>query len=46
MISIFRKNGGPDYLDYDTYKQRIDFLDSFYFQQATRKESMRNTHFF
>ncbi len=38
VVKFFRRK----YLDWENYKARIDFLDVFYFQQATRKESIRN----
>lgn len=34
-----RKN---DFMDWQTYKSNIDFIDLFYFQQKTREESIRN----
>ena len=30
------------YLEWDSYKNKIDFLDYFYFQQNCRKESIRS----
>jgi len=38
MFGPFKK----EFLDWKSYKKKIDFLDNFYFQQNTRKESVKN----
>lgn len=30
------------FLDWETYENKINFLDCFYFQQQTRKENIKN----
>lgn len=37
LKKLFEKN----YLGYDEYKERINFLDKFYFQQHCRKSFLR-----
>lgn len=39
---MFRKK---KYLDWKTYKNRIDFLDVFYWQQEVRKENLKGIIF-
>ncbi len=29
-------------MDWEDYKEKIDFLDDFYWQQSVRKQSIRN----
>jgi len=36
--TTFRK----EFLDWKSYKKKIDFLDNFYFQQIVRKENVKN----
>lgn len=40
-----RKLFGLDnvFMDWESYKAKIDFIDDFYFQQNTRKESIKNS---
>jgi hypothetical protein len=38
MFNFFRKN----FMDWEDYKEKIDFLDDFYWQQSVRKQSIRN----
>lgn len=39
MLSFFR----TDYMEWKDYKERVDFIDLFLWQQAVRRESIRNT---
>ncbi len=40
MLRLFRK----DYMNWKDFKAKIDFLDTFLWQQAVRRESIRNTN--
>ncbi len=31
-----------EYIDYDEYKAKLEWLDMFHFQQGVRKNNMRN----
>ena len=37
--AMFRKE---EWIEYDAYARRIRFLEELYFQQAVRKQSIRN----
>jgi len=37
---MFRKR---KYLSWDNYKDKIDFIDMFYWQQDVRRQNLRNT---
>lgn len=39
MFSIFFPQ---DYVEWDEYKAKIGFLDEFYWQQNTRKQTIKN----
>ncbi len=39
---LFRKN---KYLDWNTYKNRVDFIDLFYWQQKVRRENIEKISF-
>ena len=41
LKDLFRCSKG-DFLGYQEYKNKVAFLDYFYFQQNTRKQSIRN----
>ena len=32
----------PYYMEWEDYKARIDFIEDFYWQQNTRKQSIKN----
>ncbi|MBI1969232.1 hypothetical protein HYS48_00940 [Candidatus Woesearchaeota archaeon] len=38
----FQPSISTQYLDWQAYKARIDFLDLFYFQQRVRLENLKN----
>lgn len=40
MLKFIKKR---KYMDWDNYKERIDFLDTFYWQQSVRKMSLQNS---
>jgi hypothetical protein len=42
MFNVFKE----DYVNWRKYKKKIDFIDDFYFQQRTRRESMKNLGFY
>lgn len=37
-LNFFRSG----FMDWEDYKEKIDFLDDFYWQQSVRKQSIRN----
>ena len=41
LVNLLRKR---EYLDWNAYAEKIDFLDNFYWQQRTRKQSVQNIH--
>lgn len=38
MFQIFKRN----FLEWKDYKEKVDFLDIFYWQQKVRKENIKN----
>jgi hypothetical protein len=38
MFNIFKRN----FVDWEDYKAKIDFIGDFYWQQSVRKQSIRN----
>jgi hypothetical protein len=42
MFSFLKKR---NYVDWPDYKERIDFLELFHWQQAVRKENIKNITF-
>ena len=40
LLNVFRKT---EFMDYETYKSHIDFLDDIYFRQRMMKRGMAKT---
>ena len=42
MFNTIRRLLSRKFIEWDDYKERIDFLEDFYWQQSTRKQSISN----
>ena len=43
LIMSLRRMLKNEYLEWDAYKAKVEFMSSFKFQQNTRKESFKNS---
>ncbi len=41
MFNFLKKN----FIEWEDYKKKIDFIEDFYWQQSVRKQSVRNLQF-
>lgn len=41
MIFNFLRKKYVDYIKWDDYKKKVDFLDYFHFQQSVRKDNIK-----
>jgi hypothetical protein len=39
VIKVFRKK---EFMDWESYKNKVDLLDVFHWQQSVRRQSLRN----
>lgn len=48
VLSFFRRFfvKRVEFVEWDVYKERVDFIDSFFWQQSVRRQSVRNSKFF
>ena len=44
MLQKLKRFFSNEYLDYDAYKKRIDFISVFYWQQYVRKQNLRGLY--
>jgi len=42
MINLIKRLFNNNYVSWNNYKNKIDFLDEFNFQQQVRKENIKN----
>jgi len=42
MLKLIKNLFNKKYLSWEQYKARINFIDTFHFQEQTRKESIEN----